>query len=330
MTQTSTEDPQPPKPAVSEDESSEEASSRALFFDPEDGALDLSGFLATKTGFLPVASVITEPAVGYGGTFGLMFLHDSISGRAEAVATRNPDGTLKRLPPPSITWVGGFATENGSWGGGLAHMGIFKEDTYRYLGGFFYNSMNLDFYGVGGDFQLPIDFLSYTLDGYYLVQQLERRLGDSDLFIGANFKFMSFDTKLDFNLDIDPPDWFPPLERRLKNSGIGVLAEYDSRNTIFTPDSGIHAKAQTVFFSETLGGDRSFRKAFVNLRGWMPFHSSWVLGLRAGTNFSSGDTPFYLLPFIDLRGMPLNRYQGISHLSSIRDSHRDGLRLERG
>jgi hypothetical protein len=130
MTQTSTGNSQPPKSTdVSEDESSDETSKRDLFFDSEDGKLDFSAFLATATGFLPVASLITEPAVGYGGTFGLMFLHDSITGRAEAVATRNPDGTLKRLPPPSITWVGGFATQNGSWGAGLAHLGIFKEDT---------------------------------------------------------------------------------------------------------------------------------------------------------------------------------------------------------
>ena len=51
---------------------------QSLFFDSEDGQFDISGFLASKKGFLPIGSVITEPAVGYGGALGLMFLHDSI------------------------------------------------------------------------------------------------------------------------------------------------------------------------------------------------------------------------------------------------------------
>lgn len=33
--------------------------------DPKDGAFDLSGWLATRTGVLPVISPITEPTIGY-------------------------------------------------------------------------------------------------------------------------------------------------------------------------------------------------------------------------------------------------------------------------
>jgi hypothetical protein len=35
--------------------------------DTEDGAFDLSDFLLSHTGFLPVPIIITEPAIGYGG-----------------------------------------------------------------------------------------------------------------------------------------------------------------------------------------------------------------------------------------------------------------------
>ena len=42
--------------------------------DPDDGALDMSAFLATSHGFLPVATLITEPALGVGGALGLAFL----------------------------------------------------------------------------------------------------------------------------------------------------------------------------------------------------------------------------------------------------------------
>lgn len=155
--------PEPPEEAKTKPSLSD------LFIDPEDGALDVSVFLGTKKGFLPIGSLITEPAVGYGGVLGLMFLHDSIEDRMEKAKEMNPDGKLVRLPPPNISGVGGFATENGSWGGGLFHFHVFKEDKFRYTGALFYMEMDLDYYGLGGLLPLPVDSLAYTLDGYFLV-----------------------------------------------------------------------------------------------------------------------------------------------------------------
>ena len=44
----------------------------SLVRDPEDGAIDLSGWLATRTGVLPIPVPITEPAVGYGAALALV------------------------------------------------------------------------------------------------------------------------------------------------------------------------------------------------------------------------------------------------------------------
>ncbi|MCK4563397.1 MAG: BamA/TamA family outer membrane protein [Verrucomicrobia bacterium] len=288
----------------------EEPSLRDLCFDPEDGMLDLSAWLATAKGFLPTGGFITEPAVGNGGYLGLMFLHDSIQNRAELAKDRHPNGTLKRMPPPSVTGLFGFGTENGSWGGGLLHMHVFKDDQMRYLGGLFYNEMNLDYYGRGGDLPAGLDSISYTLDGYLLLQQMMFRVADSDVFLGANYKYMSFDTKLDLGLGITPPDWFPSLERTLTSAGVGLIAEYDTRNSIFTPDSGINAKFMNTFYDHAFGSDQEFNKLLANLRGWIPLRRNWVLGLRGDAAFSGGDIPFYMLPGVDLRGISLSRYQG--------------------
>jgi hypothetical protein len=181
----------------------EKPSTRDLFFDKKDNMLDLSAWLMTAKGFLPTGTLITEPAIGNGAALGLLFLHDSIENRMELAAVRNPDGTLRRLPPPSVSGLFGFGTENGSWGAGAAHMHVFREDRMRYLGLLFYNEMNLDFYGAGGDLPLPIESFAYTLDGYILLQQMTFRLGDSDYFLGANYRYMTFDTRLD--LPIAPP-----------------------------------------------------------------------------------------------------------------------------
>jgi hypothetical protein len=51
---------------------------RPLFTDPTDGAFDVSGFLATRQGLLPLVVPITEPAIGYGAGVGLAFRHDEL------------------------------------------------------------------------------------------------------------------------------------------------------------------------------------------------------------------------------------------------------------
>lgn len=286
------------------------ASISSLFFDAEDGMLDLSGYLATAKGFLPTGSLITEPAIGYGGALGLAFLHDSIQNRAELAKKRNPDGSLKKLPPPSVTALGGFGTGNGSWGSGLAHLHVSEENRFRYLGALFYADMNLEYYGKGGDLNWPTEYISYTLDGTFLVQQLSYRLGESDFWLGGNYQYMSFDTALDLGLGTPPPPWFPSLERSIASAGVSIFAEYDTRNTIFTPDSGINAKLSNTSYARAVGSDNDFNKASLKLRYWKPIQPSLVLGLRGDANFSGGNIPFYMLPSIDLRGISISRYQG--------------------
>ena len=72
-------------------------------FDQDDGWLDMSGFLDTAYGFVPMIVPITEPAVGYGAAAGLIFID------------RNEPSPGGRPAPPNIATVGGGATENGTW-----------------------------------------------------------------------------------------------------------------------------------------------------------------------------------------------------------------------
>src|SRR6187397_3399849 len=76
----------------------------------DDGWPDMSSFLDEKYGFLPIAMPITEPAVGYGAAGGLAFLSKPLGQAAQG------------LGRPSITFVGGFGTENGSWGAAAVDM----------------------------------------------------------------------------------------------------------------------------------------------------------------------------------------------------------------
>ena len=61
--------------------------------DPDDGWLDLSQFLDTAYGFVPLVSPITEPAVGYGAAAALVFIDRQTSG----AQPRNRVQTLRPL-----------------------------------------------------------------------------------------------------------------------------------------------------------------------------------------------------------------------------------------
>src|SRR5262249_29503986 len=118
----------------------EEASARDLFFSREDGYLDVSGFLSSKAGFLPVAMPITEPAVGYGLALGLAYFH------SEPKAFPTAPGERARIMWPSTTVVMGAGTENGTWATGLAHLGVWDEGRIRYLGAVGYANLDLDWF----------------------------------------------------------------------------------------------------------------------------------------------------------------------------------------
>jgi len=115
------------------------------FIDPSDGMFDRSEHLLENKGMLPVPIIITEPAVGYGGGLAGLFFDQP---RGEALRTSL--GETGKAIPPNITGVGGFKTENGSWGGLFGHHHTWMRDRYRYLGGIGKAELTLDYYGLLG------------------------------------------------------------------------------------------------------------------------------------------------------------------------------------
>ena len=288
----------------------ESPSMRQLLTDPEDGAFDASAFLSTAKGFLPIGTIITEPAVGYGAGLGLMFFHDSIENRAALAREKNGGEDVSRVPPPSITGVFGLGTENGTWGAGLFHAGFWKDDTLRYVGAGGVVSANLDFYGLANGTVLPVKKVAYGLDGGFVLQQLVWRVGDSDFFIGGNLQYSRFDAELDFDLGLELPPELPQVKQRFENGGPGVILQYDTRDNIFTPVRGVDIKVEAIAYDEAFGGDADFIRVNSHVHGFIPVAERWHLGMRYNGVYSGDDTPFYMVPFIELRGVPAMRYQG--------------------
>ena len=92
--------------------------------------------------------------------------------------------------------------------------------------------------------------------------------------------------------------------------GLTPSITFDSRDNIFTPVRGSYVEASAGLFSKSLGGDDEFQRVRVLGMQFIPLHPKWTLGLRGEAAASFGDAPFYLRPYISLRGAPIMRYQG--------------------
>ena len=281
------------------------------FIDPQDGKFDVSDWLLKHKGFLPVPQIITEPAVGFGVGLGLLFFHQSMD---EKIAQQQIDtgetvtGKKAKLLPPSISGAFGFVTENDTWGVGGAHMGSWKEDRIRYLGALAKMSVNIKYYGRNENSLLK-NGLDYNLEGWLLYQDLKFRMGGSDIFLGGRFTY--FDATNTFKFGQNPigiENW----ELDFKNVGLGFVFEYDSRDNIFTPSHGVNTEITAMFYNGEGLGDRirEYQITDAKNRWYWEMISNLIMGWRVEANLSSGDVPFYTLPYINLRGIPVNRYQG--------------------
>jgi hypothetical protein len=279
-----TEEEKPPAAATAEPPSKVKS--------PEDGWFDVSGFLDEAYGFVPLLIPITEPAVGFGAAGALMFID-------------KPEGDW--LGRANITAVGGLGTANGTTGLMAGDVRHFHDNHFQTMVGVISASVNLDFHGVGDDARLKDDPLDYTIEPLGGMARLKYRFGESHVWAGIGYALAVTDVRFD-----DETDALGVVEFEDESRVGGLLPSvtYDSRDNIFTPTRGLYIEGSAGLFGPALGGDDSFQRASVIAIAHVPIQPRLILGVKTDGLFTFGDTPFYLLPFVGLRGAPMMRYQG--------------------
>ena len=94
----------------------------------------------------------------------------------------------------------------------------------------------------------------------------------------------------------------------LRPQGWQVRLELLSRGS--TPTRGIYGESSWLASRKALGASDDFERFQQVLIGWHAPTDDVTLGARANYAWSSDGTPFFLRPFIQLRGVPAVRYQG--------------------
>jgi hypothetical protein len=269
---------------------------KKTFIDPYDSAFDISSYLFDLHGFLPIVSPITEPAVGIGAALAGVFF----------IPKKKKEGEPKRFKTPDITGFAGGYTKNKTWFAGAGYLGFWKDDHIRYRGVFGYADVNLKYYGEG-DGYLEDHPISFNLKTYILLQQAVFRIKNSNFFIGGKYLYTNIKASLDNKEDYD---WFDPEDFKQTSSGVGLITEYENFNNILSPSRGWRIHADYIQNFDFLGSSKNFGIFKFYSVWYQPVTNFWTSGLRLATYAATGDAPFYNLPFIDMRGIPVMRYQG--------------------
>jgi len=268
--------------------------------DPKDGMFDMSSYLKSAHGFLPVPIIITEPAVGFGLGAAVVYFH----------APQELDEDIHpHQGPPSLSVGFAAKTDNGTYFYGGAHSGVWKDDHVRYLGALAKLNINMTWYPQFLENRnLGEDGIEFSVDGKFLLQEAQFRLKESNWWLGANYLYVTADNT--FKIFDDLPIDLPNPQFGFDLGALGVFVEYDGRNTTFTPSNGIKAKLEYRSYDRILGSDFDYTHLIGTVHHYTPTGEYSSLGLRLEGETVSGDVPFFGYPFVNLRGIPAMRYQG--------------------
>ena len=263
--------------------------------DTLDGRLDLSRYLIDAHGFIPVPMIITEPALGgFGGLIAPVFLKPK--------KVEGYDGYI----PPDITAALGMYTANGSYGAGAFRSGSFPLQGIKYRLGFMYANLNLKFYRT-----FPIigekSFL-FNFESTPIFLSVSKKIHKLDVYLGLSYLYAKTKVKAKFTDALPPDVSLPELNSHV--STLGLFTELDKRDNVFTPDKGFIAHLAYNVDASWTGSDYNYQRLNIPINIFLLINKQWISGFRFEMNQVYDDPPFYLMPSINLRGIPAARYQG--------------------
>jgi hypothetical protein len=156
-----------------------------------------------------------------------------------------------------------------------------------------YFDVNLEFFGVGDEAGDRDRSLTINQRVPFLAPRLLRRVA-KNFYLGAGYHLVTVTAGFT-NL----PDWLPgdiqELLRegiKIRSSGLGLVAEYDSRDNEFNAFSGSYLLLTSNFAREALGGDRDYEQYNAGYNCHGKVGKDKVLAWRATGCVSGGGAPF--------------------------------------
>jgi hypothetical protein len=267
----------------------------------ETGALAERHAEAGPGSFLFVPYPITEPAVGSGLLAGPVWMRDGPEGEA---------GPRK----PQAFGAGALWTDGGS-------RGVIAFDHRAWSGGDWRTTVAaarvdlvLSYPGLSPRFDASRGFTLRTrgagIEG-------EKRLGGGP----GSLRLRVFSATAEVTFAQSPPIELAGDRRRATIAGFGLGWSHDTRDSVFSPSQGQAVSIGLTAYPEALGASFDAQSLGID---WIVYRSGpgkGALGIRSQLDLGFGDPPFYLRPYVSLRGVSALRYPG-EQVASVETEYR--------
>ncbi len=274
------------------------------FRDTLDNCFDLSDFVINKKGFVPMPIIITEPALGgFGGALAPVFIQPN--------KPKEVNGKVIPLPPNATALFGGY-TLNDSWAVGGGRSASIPKWGLRYAIGGAYMNVNMDYYFHPDKLNKDVE-AEFNIRSIPVFFSVTKQLKDPRYSVALRYLFMHND------LEVKTPA-AGPLQQKIDDlvrdylSGdigkLGVELAYDNRDNVFTPNKGLKTYITADWSNPVFASDYKYGQFEGALYCYFPLRHNLITGTRFDVQQVVGDIPFYIKPFIDMRGVPTARYQG--------------------
>jgi len=285
----------------------QETKKKVSFKDSLDGSTDLSDYIIQANGIVPVPIIITEPALGgFGGGIIPVYL------KKRPAYVDSVNGKMVLTPvAPDITGGAAVYTANGTWLTAGFRQGTLIKSRIKYIIGGGYANVNMSYFKTFPQLgEREFEFNIKTVPAFV---QAIKRIGFSHWYAG--FRYLFLKTELDYTGDsLLPADFAKSKEFSSIVSQLGAVIELDGRDNIFTPDNGIKLHFDAIRSDDIFGSDYDYWRLNYYSYVYKMLSKKWVGGLRFEGQQTFEDVPFFMLPYITMRGIPANRYQGKASL----------------
>lgn len=191
----------------------------------------------------------------------------------------------------------------------------FKNEKYLTYGELGYYKYNYFFHGIGND-QKP-DFEELFDVNYPRIRLNALYQLNPKTYIGLRYHMDDYDVKTN---RLDPEGQLITATITGSQggfiSGIGAVANYDSRDNIFYPTDGFFIEVATLLNAKATGSNFEYTKLSIDAATFLQNKWNHILGLHFYSEFTGGDAPFNELSLLGGNRRMRGYYQG-----RYRDNH---------
>ncbi|MDH5303099.1 MAG: hypothetical protein OEW64_03280 [Gammaproteobacteria bacterium] len=173
--------------------------------------------------------------------------------------------------PASLTAAAGMYTSNDSKAFAIAQQNYWKDDRWRFTGAFGAADLRLsllapDETGQGAS-------VDWRINGTFLFTKLSRRIR-GNWYGGAFVRAIDVNQSINTDISDDQADF--EIDD-VKSVGVGLVAEYDSRDLPLNSYAGRHLKIDVLFNDETFDSNQTYQSYSAVFRSYHRIADSLVL-----------------------------------------------------